>query len=121
MKNHWSVTIIKVALFVTIAIAGFGQAVHQLWNWLMPNLFGLRPIDFWQSVGLMALCWILFGGWRGFRGPGHGHRPSTGRGMLERWNEMGPEERAKLREGMRGCRPAKNFAEMSNQRTSSTQ
>ena len=111
MKNRWPVTIIKAALFITIALAGFGQAVHQLWNWLMPSIFGLRPIDFWQSVGLMALCWILFGGWRGFRGPGSGNRGTSRRRLLERWNEMTPQERAKLREGVRGCRSTKEFAE----------
>jgi hypothetical protein len=33
----------EIALLITIAIAGFGQAVLQLWNWLMPELFGLHP------------------------------------------------------------------------------
>lgn len=33
-----------------------------LWNWLIPELFGFKPIDFWQAVGLLALARILFGG-----------------------------------------------------------
>src|SRR2546430_12567255 len=75
MRPRWAVMVLKVALFLTIAIAGFGQAVLHLWNWLMPGLFGLHSINFWQAVGLMALSWILFGGWRGFhRRPGSGHR-----------------------------------------------
>ena len=56
--------IIKVILFLIIAIAGFGQAVHYLWNRLMPILFHLPAITFWQAVGLLALSWLLFGGWR---------------------------------------------------------
>ena len=71
MKPHWIGIVLRVALFLTIAIAGFGQAVHYLWNWLMPALFGLPALTFWQAVGLLALSWVLFGGWRGFRGPGH--------------------------------------------------
>ena len=102
MKRHWIGMVVKVALFLTIAIAGFGQGVHQLWNWLMPNLFGLRLITFWQAVGLLALSWMLFGGWRGFRGPGQGYRGHWRRRMLERWEHMTPEEREKFREGMRG-------------------
>ena len=31
------------AIVLLIVIAGFGQAVLQLWNWLVPDLFGLRP------------------------------------------------------------------------------
>jgi hypothetical protein len=55
-----------IALILIIVIAGFGQAVLQLWNWLMPTIFGLPVISFWQAVGLLGLSWILFGGLRGF-------------------------------------------------------
>jgi uncharacterized protein YacL len=34
--------------------------VMFLWNWLMPELFGLRVIDFWQALGLSMLCGALF-------------------------------------------------------------
>jgi hypothetical protein len=95
--------IIKVALFLLIVIAGFGQGVHHLWNWLMPTLFRLPAITFWQSVGLLALSWMLFGGWRGFHGRGWGRRGGPWRReMFERWEKMTPEEREKFREGMRG-------------------
>ena len=91
---------LKIVLFLTIAIAGFGQAVLQLWNWLMPSLFGLRAITFWQAVGLLALSWILFGGWRGFRaGPMYGEH--WRRRMMERWETMTPQERDQFRAGMR--------------------
>ena len=100
MKAHWTIMGFRIALFLTIAIAGFGQAVLQLWNWLMPSLFGLHTITFWQAIGLLALSWILFGGWRGFRG-----RPVYAahwrRRMMERWEQMTPEEREKFRAGMR--------------------
>ena len=32
-----------------------------LWNWLMPNIFGLCKIDFLQSCGLLLLSSLLFG------------------------------------------------------------
>jgi hypothetical protein len=100
MRRHWSVIVVKVLVFLAVAIAGFGAAVHYLWNWLMPNLFGLQPITFWQAVGLLALSWLLFGGWRGFRGPGRGRHWQ--RRMMERWEQMSPEEREKFRQGLRG-------------------
>ena len=31
-----------------------------LWNWLMPVIFGLIKIGFWQALGLNLLAGILF-------------------------------------------------------------
>ncbi len=45
-------------LFIAIG----GEIVLHLWNWLLPPLFGWRQITFWQALGLLALCRILFGG-----------------------------------------------------------
>lgn len=36
--------------------------VKLLWNWLMPVLFSLPAITFWQAAGLMVLINILFRG-----------------------------------------------------------
>lgn len=97
--------IIFVILFLTIAIVGFGQAVYHLWNWLMPTLFRLPVITFWQAVGLLGLSWLLFGGWRGFHGGGRNRSHWRNR-MAERWEKMTPEEREKFRGGFRGyCGP----------------
>lgn len=40
-------------------LAGF--PAMWLWNWLMPAIFGVKTIGFWQAVGLCALGRILFG------------------------------------------------------------
>jgi len=97
MRRPWK--LFRIALLVLIVllivIAGFGNAVQHLWNWLMPTLFGLPTLDFWQAVGLLGLSWLLFGGWRGF---GYG-RPSRHR-MRQRWQHMTPEERERFRMGM---------------------
>ena len=97
MKKHWIKMLVLVAIWALIAIAGFGAAVWQLWNWLMPGLFGLPVIGFWQAVGLMALSWLLFGGWRGAGGvQGRRHR---GR---HRHHHLTVEERAQIRAAMEG-------------------
>ncbi len=31
-----------------------------LWNWLMPTIFGLIKITFWQALGLNILAGTLF-------------------------------------------------------------
>ena len=46
------------ALFAVVII--FSLPVMWLWNWLMPEIFGLTEITFWQSVGLLILSGILF-------------------------------------------------------------
>lgn len=38
----------------------FALPVMYLWNWLMPELFGLQVLAFWQAWGLTVLCWLLF-------------------------------------------------------------
>ena len=78
-----------------------GQVVMLLWNWLAPTLFGLQQVTFWQALGLLVLCRILFGGFGG-----GGHRSHSGRRfkermrerMEERLEEMTPEERERLRQ-----------------------
>jgi hypothetical protein len=99
--------ILGIAIFTAIG----GEVVMLLWNWLAPALFGLRLINFWQAIGLLALCRILFGGF-GLGGGGHrnSRRRMEGRirervreRMDERWEQMTPEEREKFRQGLRSC------------------
>ena len=87
-------------ILMLIIVAGFGQAVHYLWNWLMPVVFGLHPITYWQALGLLGLSWLLFGGFGWFGRAGG--RSGRGKRMKERWEGMTPEEREKFREGLRG-------------------
>lgn len=50
-----------IGLAAVLVIALFiGLPVMWLWNWLMPEIFGLKEVGFWQSVGLAFLCGILF-------------------------------------------------------------
>lgn len=98
MRKKWiymaPLVIVVFAIFVAIG----GEVVLLLWNWLLPTLFGWRPITFWQAIGLLALCRILFGG---FGGHGH-HRSSYRRRIAERCRQMTPEEREKFRQGLHG-------------------
>ena len=87
---------IGIALIAIMAFFVMGFVVMSLWNWLMPPLFGLHVITFWQAVGLFFLGKLLFGGFRG--GPGRRHWRHR---MEERWAEMTPEDRERFREGMR--------------------
>jgi hypothetical protein len=74
-----------------------GELVVHLWNWLLPPLFGWRQITFWQAIGILALCRILFGH-HGWRGPG---RSNFRRRIRERCGRMTAEERERFRRGIR--------------------
>jgi hypothetical protein len=106
-KLIWIATAAIVGMAVFIAIGG--GVVMLLWNWLAPMLFGLRLITFWQALGLLALCRILFGGF-GLSGAHRSNSRGRMRGrMAERWEQMTPEERERFRQGMRGrwgCGPS---------------
>jgi hypothetical protein len=71
-----------------------GEVVRLLWNWLLPPLFGWHQVTFWQALGLLALCRILFGrfGGRGFA------RSNARRRIAERWERLTPEERERFRQ-----------------------
>jgi hypothetical protein len=38
----------------------FGLLVMALWNWVMPEIFGLPEISYWQGWALVVLAHILF-------------------------------------------------------------
>src|SRR5579872_4998442 len=99
MRGRRFLRILKFILIGAVAFTAFGFVVTHLWNFLMPGLFGLHFITFWQAIGLMLLGRLLFGGFRPGRG-GFGWR----REMSRRWEQMTPEEREKFREGWRGGR-----------------
>lgn len=54
--------IILGIILAVAAFIGFGFLVVALWNWLMPAIFNLPTISFWQAWGLLVLSSILFKG-----------------------------------------------------------
>ena len=86
------------AVMGAVAVADLGFVVMSLWNGLLPPIFGIKTIHFWQAMGLLLLARILFGGFSHRHGHNWGHR----RRMLQKWERMTPEERAKFKEGVRG-------------------
>ena len=59
-------TLVGVLLAAAFALV-FGLVVKLLWNWLMPAIFGLGTISYWQAFGIVLLAKLLFGGF------GHHH------------------------------------------------
>lgn len=67
----------------------FGVLVQHLWNWLLPVLFKLPLITFWQAVGLVFLSRLLFGHIGGGGRHKWGHKGCCGgwRGRCD-WKEV---------------------------------
>ncbi|MCK9424291.1 MAG: hypothetical protein M0Q38_17025 [Bacteroidales bacterium] len=60
-KKHRAGWIILGIVGFTAFAFLFGAVVMWLWNWLMPVIFHLGVITYWQAVGLAILGRLLFG------------------------------------------------------------
>ena len=80
MREDWAGRVVGRAVkflmfalvFFFVFVPLFGYVTMRLWNWLMPALFGWHLIGFWQAMGILILCRLLFGGFHGRHG-GRGH------------------------------------------------
>jgi hypothetical protein len=59
MKNSFEAVAAVIGM-IAIAIVLLGYPLMLLWNWLVPIIFGLPEITFWQAIGLNLLSTILF-------------------------------------------------------------
>ena len=97
MKKKWIFLAPLAILGMLLFLALGGAVVRLLWNWLVPSIVGWRPVTFWEALGVLALCRILFGG----LGRGGGPASSVRRRMGENWQRLTPEERDRFRQRMR--------------------
>lgn len=67
----WTIGGIFLAAFFGLI---FGFIVMKLWNWLMPEIFHLTKITYWQAFGLIVLAKLFFG-----CPPHHAHDKSVGK------------------------------------------
>ena len=62
MDDLYETLIISLTLAITVVIIGLIVAfpIMWLWNFVMPAVFGLTRITFWQAFALYALSNIFF-------------------------------------------------------------
>ena len=89
MRGKSPAVIAGMVILGILAVAGlailFGFAVMWLWNWLMPELFGLPTLTFWKAVGVVVLSKLLFGG---FGGSGSSKGGSSGSKRKKKKNDF---------------------------------
>lgn len=95
--------------FILVLMAAASGAVMFLWNHLLPELCGMKPVTYWQAAGLLLLCRLLFGRFGPGGGPDHHHHGHRGMRHSKRWRgaqralreklmQMNEEERRKFSE-----------------------
>ena len=84
----------KIAFLGIILAALLSAVVMILWNLLMPVIFGLKTINFWQAAGIFILSRILFGSFWGIR-PWYRNNPvhHNYNHLRDKWMNMSEEER----------------------------
>lgn len=78
-----------VVVFVVIATV-LGWLVMFLWNSILPEAVGAKPLTFWKALGLLVLAKILFGG---FGKGGRRWENSENKHWRGKWMNMSAEER----------------------------
>ena len=103
--RRWRFRGLRFMAFGLIVVAVAGLVTTGLWNALMPAIFGLGTISFWQALGLLVLSRILFGQWgRGMRRDRGMVRGETPPWAIWKWDHLTAEERDRFRRGMgRNC------------------
>lgn len=59
-----SISVVGIGVLAIVLVAALciiaAIPTYFLWNWLMPEIFGLKLITLWQAVGINFLTAILF-------------------------------------------------------------
>ncbi len=100
MRKNKFLKVLMIIGIASIAMLAFGSIVMCLWNAILPAVLGVKTITFLQALGILLLCKILFGGHgpRGrFGGGGCGPGGMWKMRMKEKFQNMTPEEREKIR------------------------
>ncbi len=102
MRRFKGPKIFLIILCVAAGIALFTFIVMTLWNAILPGVLHVTTITFWQALGILVLCKLLFGGFHGRGGGGWGNKGHQWRRrMKEKWETMSPEEREKFKQHLK--------------------
>ncbi len=108
-KVYWCVkmTIMAILFFTVVSFV-----VMALWNWLMPELFGLPYISFWKAAGLLLLSKILFSGLGGKKFDKK-HKSHEWKSHFSSKHPLTPEQKQELKEkfASRWCTPKEDKSE----------
>ncbi|MDR1870868.1 MAG: hypothetical protein LBS60_02895 [Deltaproteobacteria bacterium] len=90
MSRKYVITFSLVGLFLLVL------AFNLIWNAVVPNVFGFKPINYLEALGLMIIARLLFGGFGR-----HFHHL----GLLGRWRGLSHKDRDSIMSSHGFCRP----------------
>lgn len=93
MKGLW---ILKIGAGMLAIFAILTLVVMTLWNWLLPDLFSLPMITFWQTAGLLLLVKLIFG--FGKLGRHHLHRGHHKKHWMNKWHNLSDDQKENLKQ-----------------------
>lgn len=102
MKNKYIMRkvgkVVFFMLLIPVLAYAFIHMVMYLWNGIIPDVFGLTSITFWQAAGIILLSKLLFGGMNfGKRRCCH-KKHRFGYGMKEKFMNMSDEDKEKMKQ-----------------------
>ncbi|WP_020604639.1 hypothetical protein [Spirosoma spitsbergense] len=97
MRNHAGKKRFFIPVFILLALFAVTFTVYWLWNNVLVAVVAVKPVTYWQAMGLLILSRLLLGGFK-VGGP-PSRPPMGGRGdhWREKWRSMSDEERAAIK------------------------
>ena len=86
-----------MTLMAIAGVLGLTYVVMLLWNAILPDLIHAGHLGYWQALGLLVLCKILFGGFKMNGGQSQGR----GRRWKEKFENMSTEEREEFKQRLK--------------------
>lgn len=86
-----------------LGIFAVSAVVMLLWNWLIPGISTMSPLTYWQAMGLLLLCRILFGGFNFKRHHQHGiqHAHFAHAAFKEKFMDMTEDEKKQFKDQLK--------------------
>jgi hypothetical protein len=99
-SNHqhtpgWQKPKLLFLIFIPIMLLAIAGIVQYLWNAILPDIAHAGLISYWQSLGLLVLSRILFGG---FGGRGYKPHFTHNSPLREKWINMSDEEKLRFKD-----------------------
>ena len=98
----WFVRVFIIPIVIVALVFGLSVVVMYLWNALLPDILGVSAITYWQAIGILVLCKILFGSFNHHNRHSKFERHYNRRKKLrEIWTEMTPEEKLRIKQELK--------------------
>lgn len=98
-NNPWFVKVFTIPITIAVILFVSSAAVMFLWNALLPEILGISTITYWQAMGIMVLCKILFGSFHNrFSHSNYNRQYNRRKELAEIWTRMTPDQKQRMKQ-----------------------